>query len=780
MPPTTLRALLSISLAVGLARASCPNACSGHGSCGSYDQCTCDRNWQGADCSLRTCPFGQAHVDSPKGDLDMSNSIESFGDNLVAGSTTYPFGTTEMWPDMADTAGTVLDNTAHNYMECSNKGLCDRLTGQCECLAGYDGQACQRASCPSKVESINSAISAAYSSNVQSTIKKGLRSSFMGRAKAKPMLEICSGHGTCESIADLAAMDQGNVYALWDKDASMACKCDSGYGGPDCAQRQCMHGIDPLYTDDATARVTHTTVRFETSDASALSGEYALKFWDSLGEDYITSSLELDGTGAIGGKTHCEAVVGALKALPNGVVPEIDCSQTVIDTNRGFEYVLKFTGNAGRLRELEIEDHLDGSRSTVEAATGTVSFGLYTKVTGEFEDFFPWRCEGVTVKVLADSSDVDNSWNADVRPGSLGYLSGPGGDLSPAEAKKLKRCLGDSDWDGENNVDVANWDKGFTVEADGAGPTTYNMIGAFPHAIKVVQKETTAGYDQFSYGKYYLLWFDETAAAGKQFRVANLNDGNNLLSEATESYVYTTSGTVQQLGHGSEPDKQISDNSGAGSSSKRIVGHFGKYSNRIYTNYDTSCENDSASAGDRNHRCVEKGDLLFLVDGCWGGGDGAAGTVSPFFGGPDVTHSCPDISSVNYDTGNLYTVRRVYKAPMAADSATGPSDPDAGELVNTNIIEVDASLGWDGASGQDPENTGNGNTGLVTLFHFSPPSGVNEKLPYVSECSGRGNCDRETGLCNCFQGYWHQDCSVQNSMAGQKTMIAGKTFLLGN
>jgi hypothetical protein len=51
----TSKALTSILLAssiAGLAQAECSNACSGHGVCGAKDMCTCDRNWQGSDCSL--------------------------------------------------------------------------------------------------------------------------------------------------------------------------------------------------------------------------------------------------------------------------------------------------------------------------------------------------------------------------------------------------------------------------------------------------------------------------------------------------------------------------------------------------------------------------------------------------------------------------------------------------------------------------------------------------------------------------------------------------------
>ena len=121
------------------------------------------------------------------------------------------------------------------------------------------------------------------------------------------------------------------------------------------------------------------------------------------------------------------------------------------------------------------------------------------------------RCEGITVKVLVDSADADDSWNSDVRPGSLGYLSGASAPLTNDEKKILKKCLSDSDFDPGNNVDVQNWDQGVVVEADGSAGSPYNMIGAFPHAIKVVSKETNAGYSKFSYGSYHLVWYDAAA-----------------------------------------------------------------------------------------------------------------------------------------------------------------------------------------------------------------------------------------------------------------------------
>lgn len=79
---------------------------------------------------------------------------------------------------LGDDDASPLDDTAHYYMECSNKGLCDRVSATCVCFVGYEGTSCQRASCPND----------------------------------------CSGHGVCKTNRELAMGDYGNLYELWDAD----------------------------------------------------------------------------------------------------------------------------------------------------------------------------------------------------------------------------------------------------------------------------------------------------------------------------------------------------------------------------------------------------------------------------------------------------------------------------------------------------------------------------------------------------------------------------------
>ena len=111
--PVSLQTLLLL-VAAPLVAAYCPNGCTGHGSCGDDDRCTCylrpngESAWQGADCSERTCPMSTSWVKYP---------VEA-------------------------------ENDVHSSEECSSMGLCDRKKGECDCFDGYDGIACERTVCP--------------------------------------------------------------------------------------------------------------------------------------------------------------------------------------------------------------------------------------------------------------------------------------------------------------------------------------------------------------------------------------------------------------------------------------------------------------------------------------------------------------------------------------------------------------------------------------------------------------------------------------------------------
>eukprot|EP01042_Synura_sphagnicola_P009998 gene9998-12838_t len=149
----------------------CENQCSGHGTCEQNYNCKCytgldgEAEWTGPDCSLRTCPKDYAWV------------------------------------------GEVVNaNDAHPWAECSNKGICDRSTGTCNCFGGYEGVACQRTVCPNN----------------------------------------CNDRGTCWPEKILASKASRTYSAPWDAMKEVGCFCDKGYRGPACDLQECPTGPDPL------------------------------------------------------------------------------------------------------------------------------------------------------------------------------------------------------------------------------------------------------------------------------------------------------------------------------------------------------------------------------------------------------------------------------------------------------------------------------------------------------------------------------------------------------
>jgi|EP00935_MAST-01C_sp_MAST-1C-sp1_P002270 hypothetical protein len=303
-----MRALQGLVALIGVTRlrAECANACSGNGECGERDQCFCYNGYQANDCSERTCYFGLAHVDSPKGDLNGDGYVNGPLTTVLTGSEVYPWGTTEQYPN-ADA------NEGHFYMECSNRGLCNRDTGVCECFDGYDGTACVRKACP----------------------------------------EDCSGHGTCETIKELSewkgydtrishspivaplgahnfdsAIEESYAYDLWDADKSTGCKCDPGYFGADCSLRKCAYGVDPIFYSKMDGVIYQTAVIHLGSKGDRrgqVEGSFNIIFYDAFGEKFVTKEIGVSGSSA-----SAKKVREALQALPDGVI-------SVASTDLGLE-----------------------------------------------------------------------------------------------------------------------------------------------------------------------------------------------------------------------------------------------------------------------------------------------------------------------------------------------------------------------------------------------------------------------------------------------------------
>jgi len=642
---------------------------------------------------------------------------------MLEHSNVYPYGTQEQFPNMTDTEDVVGTNTAHYYMECSNKGICDRKTGECDCFEGYDGSSCQRASCPND----------------------------------------CSGHGTCEHIKTLAAMDFGNIYDLWDAEMTMGCLCDAGYSGPDCSSKDCKYGIDPLYIDDeATARVETMDYRIfsgATAGAKTTTGTYALKFYDAFGEDYETEPLKIGDS--------CDDVRNALEGLPNTVIPKhsVRCFERT-DSTKFDHFSLTFRGNPGYLKQLFVDTYLDGDRSTVTSTTlGDTSPSAFdptveifnTGITGEFTDYFATQCRHAYVTITKATytgiAELNSGWKMEpVGSSSTGF-------------KLLKQCLGDSDGVVEDNIEVYDWDYGSITYATGK-----NGMSSYPHAVKLVQVDP---FDDYVGGNYFLTWWEPV---NKEFILANFPANATIEGARPESVrhtyaVYTTDGVVERVIFDqrisasdfqalNDIDDLSEGNVGIGEMNDmdavkfdpRVTAWFNAYSNVLYTSYDTACE----TAGIRIEPCLDKGDMLFVIDSKYVKKFAAAAPFDPTNAAVEVTTRQADLNTV--ESGNLYTITKIYKED--------PTSLTFLEREDRFRIVLDKNLPFSGTELSDQGNMlasadNSTSTGVVNLFKFSPATTGN--YDFVTQCSNRGTCDE--GLCECFKGYTNDNCDTQSSLA---------------
>lgn len=216
---------------------------------------------------------------------------------------------------------------------------------------------------------------------------------------------------------------------------------------------------------------------------------------------------------------------------------------------------------------------------------------------------------------------------------------------------------------------------------------------------------------------------------------------------------------------------------------------------------EIDCE--TAAIGTKNNfDCLNKGDKIFLVN--LGTRDATKCSVAAnadMHGNVAVSNNncfykaTADSFASNPKYPNMYTVKKIAYIPKDPNQADSPefnaayiADSTATEAA-TNLLALHAAgyrhqitldmgvntmymanLSDDTSPGAahtangavtDPETT-------ATIYKFHPPTLAttgSTGYEYVGECSNRGICDSDEGMCECFGGYTGDDCGKINSLA---------------
>jgi hypothetical protein len=302
----------------------------------------------------------------------------------------------------------------------------------------------------------------------------------------------------------------------------------------------------------------------------------------------------------------------------------------------------------------------------------------------------------------------------------------------------IKECLGGSDFIDSNNIELYDWDRGSQE---------------FPHLIKLVRATST-----YTDGGYYAVLYADIACTScsettPQYRLMTPFQSPDSL-ETDEWEIYTTKGVLALTSEYASATVDFG--------SKYFYSSYIPYdkdsthSTTVETfdwDGDLSCENYNTKVNTYAWMdyCLNKTDIFTIVN--W---------VKPYFNPPQI---------------NLYTAERLYAKSFSytrlkvSTGTTGKyttgniagSDTtfEEGELhYMTHVITADIGSNWGVGS---PGATTASSNGQFWVYKFFPDD--DSTYEYVAECSNRGLCNTDSGLCECFAGYTNDNCDTQSSIA---------------
>eukprot|EP00164_Ancoracysta_twista_P002363 GFYU01003125.1.p1 GENE.GFYU01003125.1~~GFYU01003125.1.p1 ORF type:complete len:536 (-),score=105.47 GFYU01003125.1:254-1861(-) len=212
---------------------TCPNACSGHGTCDmGKGQCSCSPEWTGSDCATQKCP----NKCSGRGDC----TCDGAGNCHCSCISGYE------GPDCSQ-------KSCPNG--CSGHGTCNHDTSQCECQTQFMGNDCSQHKCPPYEPGKEQCSGHGTCDTQTGTCKCDYDATLIGAwtnpdcsvppARSCPSVEgssePCSGHGHCDTT-------------------SGKCSCNQGYTNENCGQ--------PIVPDDKPATPTSPAVLSDVAPAT--------------------------------------------------------------------------------------------------------------------------------------------------------------------------------------------------------------------------------------------------------------------------------------------------------------------------------------------------------------------------------------------------------------------------------------------------------------------------------------------------------------------------------
>ena len=613
------------------------------------------------------------------------------------------------------------DNSGHPYTECSGNGECDRKTGECSCYDGFTGDACRYSTCPNS----------------------------------------CSGHGTCEYISEVAkdttiqygsSDDRG--YDLWDAKKTRFCKCDAYWRGTDCSERMCPKGNDPLTTMTAdgmggnTAEVQEVqtvTIRPQLLKNNhgayiALGGDFTLTYTDAYNQEWTTRPIRV------------ATVIEEKDAQSEIKITNENGEWQIVDKERRFDvfelydtinvWGLDSTTTGGNpttqtitqidctsLQDVDCAITVEPGFSATEAAAAAnnLKITLVNSDTGELgvKRMLQELPNQVLPSITVDEtlgrdfntykitfSDAANSGDQHTLKCKVGACDSDGCQPRKKAIKGLFRLAVSSH--GSTGIDVKAAGSQAEFTDNGNSLVNFRTAAQGGGNVQIVAQSTLTGGGTTSAPESVtagaLSWpTNNLRVPGVAGNAANLKGGASTTELPTD--LNTEAFTLYQM-HDFDDDS-VGHKTGGIAADFTNDNSQDSQTNLLYKAIDTSVSSGPYlyHGSDIDLDGFAAGDKVYIE--C--SGTGWTGTVSGYF------------KIVFHSTAGIVLDRPIDHADITSAAA--------GTCIFKKVVDTPCEV----------EET---------------VKGTSEN----AECSHRGLCDAQTGLCTCFSGYTGEDCSVQTVM----------------